>query len=683
MKKSCVIYLICLLVACHPFRGWGQEIPISTEQQLENQTDADQGETEDDTYLQELEHFRKNPVNLNNADADELKQLRIVTDLQIANLISYRNLFGKLISIYELQAVPAWDVNTIRKLLPFVTAATPISLKEEASRRFKDGEHSLLLRVSQVLERAEGFSTSISGTKYIGSPQKILFRYRYTYKNLLQFGLVGDKDAGEQFLKGAQIKGFDFYSFHLFARKIGIIQALAIGDFSVNMGQGLIQWQGLAFKKSVDVMGVKRQSAVLRPYSSAGEFYFHRGAGITIKKGRIESTAFASFRKLGGNFVSDTANNEDFISSFLTSGYHRTSNENEDRNNLTQTTFGGNIIYRGNRWQVGVNGIYYNFSLPIQKRNEPYNLYAISGKQWYNFSVDYSYTYKNLHFFGEAAADKNLNKAFVNGLLLSVDSRVDISIVQRTIHKGYQSINGNAFTENTYPTNETGFYAGVTIRPAIGWRVDAYGDVYKFPWLKYLVDAPSHGKDYLAQVTYTPNRQVEIYTRFRNETKQSNQSDNTTVTNFLATIPKQSWRTQIVYRINPAIALRNRIELLWYNNNGINKESGFLTFFDFIYKPMLKSISGVLRLQYFETDGYDSRIYAFENDVLYSYTIPAFSDKGFRYYLTLNYDLTKKISFWLRWAQTIYKNRSTVGSGLDEIQGNRRSELKLQARWIF
>ena len=682
-RPAFIIGLLAILFLLHPFRGWGQEIPVSTEQQLENQTDADQGETEDDTYLQDLEQFRKNPINLNTADADELKQLRIVTDLQIANLISYRNLFGKLVSIYELQAVPAWDVSTIRKLIPFVTAATPVSLAEEAGKRFRDGDHSLLLRVTQVLERSDGFDKSTPGTKYLGSPQKIFFRYRYTYKNLLQFGLVGDKDAGEQFLKGAQNKGFDFYSFHLFARKIGIIQALAIGDFSVNLGQGLIQWQGLAFKKSVDVMGVKRQSAVLRPYNSAGEFYFHRGAGITIKTGKIESTAFVSFRKLGGNFVADTVNNEDFVSSFLTSGYHRTASENTDRNNLTQTAFGGNIVYRSNRWHIGVNGIYYKFSLPVQKREEPYNLYAISGSNWSNFSVDYSYTYKNLHFFGEAAADKNFNKAFINGLLLSVDPRVDISFVQRTIHKAYQSINGNAFTENTYPTNETGFYAGITIRPAIGWRFDAYGDTYKFPWLKYLVDAPSHGKDFLAQLTFTPNRQVEVYTRFRNETKQSNQSDNTTVTNFLAAIPKQSWRTQVSYKVSSALGLRNRIELLWYDNKGVNKENGFLTFFDLIYKPLLSAYSGVLRLQYFETDGYNSRIYAYENDVLYSYSIPAFSDKGFRYYLTLNYDLSKKISFWLRWAQTIYRGKNTVGSGLDEINGNRRTELKLQARVIF
>ena len=103
-----------------------------------------------------------------------------------------------------------------------------------------------------------------------------------------------------------------------------------------------------------------------------------------------------------------------------------------DRNNLTQTAFGGNIIYSGNRWHIGVNGIYYNFSFPVQKRDEPYNLYAISGKKWYNLSVDYSYTYRNLHFFGEAAADKNFNKAFINGLLISVDPRVDISFVHRT-----------------------------------------------------------------------------------------------------------------------------------------------------------------------------------------------------------------------------------------------------------
>jgi len=244
-------------------------------------------------------------------------------------------------------------------------------------------------------------------------------------------------------------------------------------------------------------------------------------------------------------------------------------------------------------------------------------------------------------------------------------------------------VNGNAFTENTYPTNETGFFAGVTIRPLIGLKLDAYADLFRFPWLRYLVDAPSSGTDYLAQLTYTPNKQVEIYTRFRNETKQSNQPDNNSVTNYLVTIPKQSWRTQIAYKTSRTITLRNRVELMWYDKKGENQENGFLTYFDFLYKPMLSPFSGVLRLQYFETDGYNSRIYAYENDVMYSYTIPSFSDKGFRYYATLSYDVSKRLSFWFRWAQTLYRNKNAVGSGLDEIDGNRKTEVKLQVRAIL
>ena len=660
-----------------------QDIPDNTEQQLENQTDIDQSETEDDSYLVALEQFRKNPMNLNTADADELRQLRILTDLQIDNLIAYRKLFGRFINIYELQAVPGWSVKTIRKLLPFITVAIPVSLSEEMSKRFRNGDNSFLIRYSQILEKSDGFDHSTPGTKYLGSPQKIMMRYRYSYKNLLQFGMVADKDAGEQFFKGAQKSGFDFYSFHLFARKIGIIQSLALGDFTVNMGQGLIQWQSLAFKKSVDVLGVKRQSAILQPYNSAGEFYFHRGAGITIQKGKIEATAFASIRKLSANFVADTVNNEDFISSFLNSGYNRTASEIADRNDLKQTSFGGNVNYRTDRWHLGINGIYYSFSTPVQKRNEPYNLYAISGKNWSNFSLDYSYTYRNFHFFGEAAADKNIHKAFINGLLVNVDPRIDISIVQRTISKEYQAVYGNAFTENTYPTNETGLYAGVSLHPVSSWQLDAYCDFYKFLWLKYLVDAPSSGKDFLAQFTYTPNKQVEFYTRYKMESKQGNQSDNNSVTNYLVYLPHQNWRTQISYKINTSIMLRSRFEILWYDKDGPNKENGFLTFFDFVYKPLLKPYSGNIRLQYFETDGYNSRIYAFENDVLFSYSIPAFYDKGFRYYININYDLSRKISFWVRWAQTIYRDKSSIGTGLDEILGNHRSEIKIEAKCLF
>jgi hypothetical protein len=176
---------------------------------------------------------------------------------------------------------------------------------------------------------------------------------------------------------------------------------------------------------------------------------------------------------------------------------------------------------------------------------------------------------------------------------------------------------------------------------------------------------------------------VEVYTRFRNETKQSNQPDNSTVTNFLVSIPRQNWRMQFSYKVSPSFTIRNRVEMLWYDKKGDNSEKGFLTFFDIYYKPVLKPFSANLRLQYFETDGYNSRIYAYENDVLYYYAIPVFFDKGFRYYLNFTYDLSKKVSFWIKWAQSLYRDKQTIGSGLDEIPGNRRSEIRVLARIIL
>lgn len=680
MVFQCIITVIFIFSPLS-FSLYAQEEPERNEQNLENLADILETETEDDSYLLELERFRKNPINLNFAEADELRELRILTGLQISHFLLYRKLFGKFLSIYELQAIPSWDVQTVRRLLPYITISTAASVKDDIKNRFKNGEHTFLLRVTRILEKQRGFDKTIPGTKYAGSPERIFLRYRYNYKNLLQFGVVGDKDAGEEFFRGAQKYGFDFYSFHLFARRIGSIQALALGDFTVNMGQGLIHWQSLAFGKSSETLNIKRQSATLRPYSSAGEFNFHRGAGITIVKNNAEATAFVSFRKLSANFVADTVNRQDYISSFLTSGYHRTPSEIADRNILSQTAAGGSFKYRTGRLVLSANGIWHRFSLPVQKRQEPYNLFAISGRNWYNISIDYSYTYKNLHFFGEAAADKDFDKAFVNGLLVSVDPRIDVSLLHRSISKGYQAINGNAFTENTYPTNETGLFAGLSIRPAMAWRVDAYADFFQFPWLKYLVDAPSRGTDFLTQVTYAPNRNAELYIRYRNVSKQRNLPGNITETNFLVMQPRQNLRAQCRLRTSPSVTLRSRAELIWFDRRGENAANGFLTYFDFIYKPLLKPLSGNIRLQYFETDSYDARIYAYENDVLFRYSIPFFYDKGIRYYINLNYDISRRISAWFRWAQTIYNERKTIGSGLDEIRGNKRSEIKCQLYW--
>ncbi len=683
MKKYFYIHIL-IVALLQSISSNAQETPTSPpviiEQQVENLTENSADiETEDDSYLQEMQHFLNDPINLNTATESDLKNLKVLTALQIQNLISYRNLLGKFINIYELQAVPGWNVSIIRKIRAYITVDDQPNLFTSLGTRLKDGQRSIMARVTQVLERSKGYLTDTTKSIYPGSPQKFFLRYKYTYKKLLQYGITAEKDAGEQFFKGAQKSGFDFYSAHFFIRNVGIIKSLALGDFQVNLGQGLTQWMGLAFKKSSDVLNIKRQDDILRPYNSAGEIYFHRGAGITIQKKFVEATAFVSYRKLDANFIIDTLNNQDFVSSLQTSGYHRTNNEIADKNSQRQFTLGGNISFTKNTFHIGLNGVHYHFKYPIIKAADLYNKYALNGNIWGNYSIDYSYTFKNMHFFGEAATTEKLDKAFINGLLISTDARVDLSFVYRKISKSYQSLYTNAFTESTFPTNENGFYAGISINPTDVWRIDAYADLYNFPWLKFRVNAPSAGNDYLIQVTYKPDKQTEVYSRYHSERKAINYNPLGITLNPVVAIPKQNWRTQFTYKLNTAFTFRSRVELLWYDKKGASSEQGFLTYADIIYKPLRKTYSGNIRLQYFETDSYNSRMYAYENDVLYSFSIPVFYDKGYRYYLNLNYDITKRWSFWFRLAQTIYPDKNVIGSGLDEISGNHKSEIKIQS----
>jgi hypothetical protein len=690
MNKYLTIFILLL---CHvKVLAQSPELPVATQQALESLTESNNDDvTDDDYFLQQWHAYLKDPVNLNTADENTLQGMQMFTPLQIQNLIFYRKEFGNFISIYELQAIPGWNVHTIQKILPYITVTVLGDYFHSLKQRFTGGVNTILVKGEQVLEKSKGYlltDTTSHQKDYPGSPQQLFVRYKYQYKNLLQFGIDGKKDAGEEFFKGSQKQGFDFYSAHFFVRNIGLIKSLAIGDFVVNLGQGLTQWQGLAFTKSADVLNIKRQAAVLEPYNSSGPFYFNRGIGITLAKKNIEATVFGSYRKLDASIygAADSSNYYDYIASLETSGYHRTATELANKGTEQQFTYGGNLAFNKDHFHVGLNAVQYHFNIPLDKNidaKEPYNLYKKFGNDFGNYSIDYSCTFKNIHYFGEAAITNNLNTAFINGAMISVSNNVDVSLLYRNISEKYQSLYGNAFTENTSPTNEKGLYTGINIRPDNYWQITAYADVYKFPWLKYLVNAPSYGADYFVGITYTPSKQVEWYLNYRNGAKGKNYNADSAMLTPVVLRPIDDIREEVIYKLSPAFTLRNRVELLWFDKKAPDAENGFLAFVDVLYKPPMKNFSGNVRLEYFETDSYNSRLYAYEDDVLYSFSVPVFYGEGVRYYINAHYEFSKKLGLWCRFAQTVYKDQNTIGTGLDEIKGNTRTEVKLQAIYQF
>jgi hypothetical protein len=680
MKKMIVVLMICCRLTPSSAQETGERF-LQTESMLKE----DDTETEDDTYWQQMDYLRKHQLNINKASADELAELNIISDIQLQYLIRYRTALGALISIYELQAVPGWDIATIQKLVPYITVtgdgfpipALPVCIRE--------GDHSLLMRYSRVVEKAKGYKEP--GRTYLGSPDKMLLRYRFNYKSRLQWGILADKDAGELFFAGRQRYGFDFYSFHFCLSTPSLVRTLVVGDFTVNMGQGLISWQGMSTGRSGESLSIKKQSATLHAYTSAGEYNFHRGAGITLQRRRWETTFFIAAKKQDANLVADSTRGNEYVSSFPVSGYHRTQSENADKATVLQRSIGTNVRYRSTAFNIGINAVWYTFSKPVQAADEPYNLFAIHGAATGNASIDYSYTYRNLHLFGEAAVDNNNGTAFIGGALIALNQAMDLAFVYRSIEKEYRSMYGSAFTENTRPVNEEGLYTGISVRPSRGFMINAYTDVFRFPWLRFRADAPGTGAAYLIKVAYNPNKQSELIIWYGNKTKPAN-SDADLPTRMVTDFARESFRLQCRISVGRSVILQHRAELVWYNEKaGSAGSHGFLGYVDGFYKHDHNKWSGNIRLQYFEADSYDSRLYVFESDVLYGFSIPAFSNAGFRYYINLNMDILNrknkdtriKVELWVKWAQTIYnQNVSSIGTGADEITGRKRSEIKIQ-----
>jgi hypothetical protein len=85
----------------------------------------------------------KDPINLNYADEGELQELKLLTPIQISNLITYRNLLGNFLNIYELQAVPDWGLSLIRRIRPYITVESKVDVFNSLGSRLKHGENTL------------------------------------------------------------------------------------------------------------------------------------------------------------------------------------------------------------------------------------------------------------------------------------------------------------------------------------------------------------------------------------------------------------------------------------------------------------------------------------------------------------------------------------------------------------
>ncbi len=687
----------------------------STAEELGDNSDVDLS-----GIVEQLMDHLHDPIDLNHTNAEELSSLNLLSDLQVIAILDHIKRFGKFISIYELQTVDGMDNATLEVLQPFVTIHGADRTRTPLKEMLANGTSEVIVRMVADVQQRKGFlgQQNIFGTLYtdpdggtlpntndpqvldslrqnskvyLGSPWKVYTRYRFRYRQNIDFGVTGEKDAGEQFFKGTEPQGFDFYSAHLFLRNVGPLKALALGDFQARFGQGLVFSSGLSYaRKSAYTMNIKGTADGLTPYTSVNENQFLRGAGATMDLGKhFEGTAFVSRMLLDASVqASDTANGADaseaIFSSFQQDGYHRTYAELSKKNAIDALIYGGNMRYKGAGFTLGATAAQEYFGASLARSyTYPYNQFEFQGIQNSTYGFDWNMLHRNFSWFGEGARSSNGGLAGVTGILVALDKRLSLAMLYRDLGRDFRGIYSAAFQEGSNPWNERGLYTGIELKANRAWTLNAYFDQFSFPWLRYQVNAPSDGYEVLGQVTWTPSKTVQLYAKARRQVKSINSTEDLIGVAPLVDVDQVNYRFNASYRVSNGVTMRTRVEMVKYQRGDAPYENGFLIHEDIIHRPLHGRVEFTGRVSVYSTDTYNARIYVFESDLPGVYSLPPIYGTGMLWYAMLRYSPARHLDLWVRYGSAVFDGQNNISSGLQEISGDRDNDLKLAARYIF
>jgi hypothetical protein len=472
----------------------------------------------------------------------------------------------------------------------------------------------------------------------------------------------------------------------LFIREAKALKQLVIGDYQVQFGQGLTCWNSMAFGKSSFSVQVKRNAQGLKPYSSVNESSFFRGAGITVGNKFLSATAFASRRKLDATFNADTVLTDDgmVVSSILLGGLHRTESEIAKKNMLTEIVSGGNIQVQKGMWKLGTVAVHRSLSDSIAARTDWYANGKFEGQTQSAVGMYAEGVWQNVSLFGEVSRSSNHAWAYVTGLTAALHSRVSATALFRNFDQDFQSVYSNVIAEGSsvFPSNERGMYVSVQAQLSKKISVNAYSDGVQYPWLRYQVTGPSSFTDNVIQFNYKPDKKHEFYARWR---IRRTSVDRNVLNRIDFPVDKLSEQIRLNFVFSPteSLKLHSRLEFVKTNEEGLPTENGYLVFQDVIWKKMGVPCTITFRYALFQTDAWNARLYAYENDVLYSYSIPAYYGKGARIYGIFKFDVRRNIDLWIRVAQWTYIDRDQISSGDSAIEGFRKTDCTLQMRMQF
>ena len=574
------------------------------------------GEVDYEQLQTDLYALHDAPIDLNHTSDEELTQLYFLSPQQIDDILAYagRHPFE---SLYELRLIPSLTEYEIRDLLPFVQIRNHkseiINQKLYPREVFAHATHEIITRVdARNIEGVEGTD-----------PMYVQGRYRFDYQRKVIFGAQLRRPVGG-IAKDLQ------YGAYLQLRDITPhLHTVVGGNFQASFGQGLVLAPVFHSGKSSYVSSVGMQQQGLRYYSSVDGEGLH-GIGATIRHAfsphtRLDASALYSMRR---------AND---------STWHH--------------LIGANLTLRHRRLEVQLTAIENLWSDSIHPyRNAKYNRHYFRGRNQAVIGASFRYNHGWFDAFGEIATTQNGRW----GLGALIGSRfypmqgLSLVALYRYYSPYFDNALGYAFSETSRINDENGGYVGFEITRWRNWRISGYGDVFYFSGYKYgLGDAVNTlGYDAMAELQY----------------------HHSTISSFSeaahSVIPK--WRLSLRLRARQkgdatystraqfdwaqgAWSLRTTAEANLVNQSPITY--GFTIFQDISYSLPLREGRGLglrLRLQGFDAREWANRIYTYEHDVLYAFSIPATYGLGGRAYLCLRWQIIPQLALYFRVSETVY-----------------------------
>ncbi len=708
MIKKLLFFKISLIFFFSSTIAWGQdniERPeLDLDEFIQNLFSTQSEDINYEDVYETLFQFYRNPINLNEAEEEDLRALYILTELQLNNLFDYKKLSGNFVSIYELQAIEGFDEETINKLLPFVVVEPIDARKSKGNllqRLAKAKRQYFFLRYDQTLEKRRGFNELDldDSVKYLGGRGKTYLRFRNQQVNDFSIGVTLENDYGEPYEWNPDNNqyGADFISYHATFYNQGNFKTITVGDYQVQAGQGLLLSAGFQVGKGAETVATtRRASRGVRPYTSALEAGYFKGAAFTYEYKNFEVTPFFSYQKLDGNVIeevvdpSDTldidipgrgGNPDSFLSAIYDNGFHRSLREINRKDQVSETVFGAHLKYKSEdrRLKAGIVALQTYYGIDFNRKISQYNQFDFRGSSNLAVSGHATYRWKNFDFFGEVARSESGGIGAVAGFVSSLTSYVDLAMVYRNYAKNFHSFYGNAFGEGTRNINEKGIYWGIKIRPLSKWTIAAYYDYYEFPWLRFRAYSPSKGHEALIRVTYDLSRTVKIYAQYRQESKELNSRDEDSALRYLTDSNKKNYLFNIDFRATEVISLRTRFQSSSFDFEGFTNGYALIQDINLNFEKFRLSS----RFAFIDTDDFNNRQYAFERNVLYAFSLPAYYGRSFRNLYLIQYDFNRDLTLWARYAYTLFRDRDEIGSGYDLIDSSKKSDVTIQLRYKF